>query len=158
MSQVACIGAGLVGGAWAAVFARAGHEVRLFDSDGERLRQETLPAIRRTIESLRPRRRRAPGSTGAAVARITVADSIAEAVDGVVHVQESVREDVDLKRRIATEIAEAAPRDAHHRVLDLRPTRFDLSQGNRRHRNVRSSRTRSTRPRISHWSNCAAPA
>lgn len=111
MSRVACIGVGLVGGAWAAVFSRADYEVRLFDSDGDRLRQEAMPAIRRTIESL-AEADGAPGDADAAMARVTVADSLSEAVDGVVHVQESIREDVDLKRRVAAETAVAAPRDA----------------------------------------------
>lgn len=107
----ACIGVGLVGGAWAAVFARAGLDVRLYDSDADRLRAEALPAIRRTVESLAEAAGN-PDSTDATMARITMADSIPAAVDGAAHVQESIREDLNLKRRIAAEIAGTAPAEA----------------------------------------------
>lgn len=111
MRAIACVGVGLVGSAWAAVFARAGHPVRLYDDDTDRLQDIALPAIRHTIKALTV----ADGSTSqieSVFDRLTVAESLAAAVEGVTHVQESVREDVDLKRHVAREIADAAPPDA----------------------------------------------
>lgn len=109
--RVACIGAGTVGHAWAAVFARAGHEVTLFDAKAGEVRDRALPAIRQTLQVF------ADGGliaepVEAVAARVRDTSSIAEAVAGVAYVQESVREDVALKREVFAEIAAAAPGDA----------------------------------------------
>lgn len=98
MARVACIGAGNVGRAWAVVFARAGHEVALYDADPAQV-AAALPLIARTMEQL--------GASG----DIRPAASVAEAVAGAAHVQESVREDVDIKRAVMSEIAAHAPED-----------------------------------------------
>ena len=45
MKKAACIGAGLVGHAWAVVFARAGYEVTLYDAKPGEVEQ-TGPARR----------------------------------------------------------------------------------------------------------------
>ncbi len=111
MAKIACIGAGLVGRAWAVVFARAGHEVALYDRDQDALKATALPTIARVLDGLD-----AAGMLSEAPeaisARIRTCGSIAEAVDGVVHVQESVREDVEIKRAVFSEIAAHAPLDA----------------------------------------------
>ncbi|HSA82473.1 MAG TPA: 3-hydroxyacyl-CoA dehydrogenase NAD-binding domain-containing protein, partial [Geminicoccaceae bacterium] len=44
MDRIALVGGGLIGQAWAIVFGRAGHEVRLYDADPAVLEQ-----ARRTI-------------------------------------------------------------------------------------------------------------
>jgi 3-hydroxyacyl-CoA dehydrogenase len=106
-AHVACIGAGNVGRAWAAVFARAGHTVALYDSDPAQV-DRALPLIAQTLDLL------ADGTDHAAqaLARIRPAATLAEAVTGAIHVQESVREDIDIKRAVAAEIAAHAPADA----------------------------------------------
>jgi L-gulonate 3-dehydrogenase len=108
---VACIGAGNVGRAWAVVFARGGHEVRLFDADPKAVAERAIPAARALLHDLA-----AEGllneDPDLIAARIHAATSIAGAVAGVAHVQESVREDVEVKRVVFAEIAAAAPRDA----------------------------------------------
>ena len=77
---VAIIGTGIIGRAWAVVFARAGHQVRLFDSDPAML-QGALPAIAESIDLL--------AGAGliddpqAAKQRIVARAALAEAVGGV---------------------------------------------------------------------------
>ncbi len=111
MAKIACIGAGTVGSAWAAVFARAGHDVSLHDAQPDIVSNFALPRARQIIADLE-----ASMPTGAsadqAADRITDAPSIAAAVEGAYYVQESVREDVDIKRKAFAEIAQSASPDA----------------------------------------------
>lgn len=110
-TRVACIGAGLVGRAWAVVFARAGHEVALFDAKPGEVEATALPGIRGTLELL--------DGTGAlaepielVMRRVSPAASLAAAVGDAAYVQESIREDVDAKRDVFAAIAAVAPRGA----------------------------------------------
>ncbi|MCB9948133.1 MAG: 3-hydroxyacyl-CoA dehydrogenase [Rhodospirillaceae bacterium] len=91
---VAVIGAGLVGSGWAIVFARAGFAVRVFDQNAA-----TLAAFGQAVgDSLADLQRFGLVDDPAAIAaRMSVAGSLAEAVDGVAYVQESVFERVDVK-------------------------------------------------------------
>lgn len=111
MSRYACIGAGLVGRAWAVVFARAGHEVALYDALDTEVAARALPLARQTVDLL-ARHGLLDESVDAVMSRIIPATSIAEAVTGAAYVQESVKEDVGIKRQVFTEIAAAAPLDA----------------------------------------------
>ena len=100
--RVAIVGAGLVGGGWAIVFARAGHEVAVFDA--------APGAAARALETIggNVRDLAAAGLLDeppeAVLARITVAPDLATAVRGAAYVQESVLERVDVKRAVFTEI------------------------------------------------------
>jgi L-gulonate 3-dehydrogenase len=109
--RVACIGAGTVGHAWAVVFARAGYEVALFDAKPGEVRGHALGSVRRTLQVL------ADGGMlsepiEAVAARVHDAASVAAAVSGAIYVQESVREDVAVKRQVFAEIAAAAAPEA----------------------------------------------
>ncbi len=109
--KVACIGAGTVGHAWAVVFARAGYDVVLFDAKPGEVEQRALPAARATLDLLAEAGVLA--ETAPAVAgRIRAGTSLAEAVQDAVYVQESVREDVAVKRQVFAAIAAAAPAGA----------------------------------------------
>lgn len=98
MEKIAVIGAGLIGRAWAIVFARAGHEVALHDAEA-RILQRNLATIDTSLEDLRaaglleeaPERVRA---------RIRVAGSLEDALDGAGYVQENVLETLEAKREI----------------------------------------------------------
>jgi L-gulonate 3-dehydrogenase len=111
MSRIACIGAGTVGRAWAVVFARAGHEVALYDALPTEVTERALPLARQTIELL-ARSGMLEDTVEAVFARLHPAASIAEAVAGAAYVQESVREDLATKRQVFAEIAAHAPPDA----------------------------------------------
>lgn len=111
MAKVACIGAGLVGSAWAVVFARGGCEVAIFDIGGVDAYEKSRKAVAATL-SLLEASDLLTEPKDIIEARIRYADSIADAVAGVVHVQESVKEDVGVKRTIFPEIERHAPADA----------------------------------------------
>lgn len=108
MSTVACIGAGTVGRAWAVVFARAGHQVRLYDSLEGEASGRALSGARKTLE-LFADNGMLDEPVETVIARIVPVDSIADAVEGTVYVQESVREDAETKRKVFSEIATHAP-------------------------------------------------
>lgn len=111
MSRVACIGTGTVGRAWAVVFARAGHDVALYDAVPTEVESRTLPGARRTLELL-AENGMLDEPVDTVFARIRPAATIAEAVTGAEYVQESVREDVETKRQVFSEIARHAPEGA----------------------------------------------
>lgn len=87
---IAIAGCGLIGWSWAIVFARAGHDVRLWDGNDEQTRH-AMDAIAARIEDMED----AGLLSGSAdiVARVSIADSLEAALDGAVHIQESITED-----------------------------------------------------------------
>jgi L-gulonate 3-dehydrogenase len=109
--KVACIGAGTVGHAWAVAFASAGHEVALYDVIAGEVEARSLPKARETLELL-VRGGMIDEPADVVAARISAADSVEAAVAGAGYVQESAREDVEVKRQVFTTIAAAAPREA----------------------------------------------
>jgi L-gulonate 3-dehydrogenase len=110
MNKIALVGLGLVGRAWAISFARAGHEVALWDEksyavDGAlRYAEEVLPdlASNGLLEELAPTVR----------ARMRRPATLEEALDGASHVQESTPEDVEVKRRVFARLDAIAADDA----------------------------------------------
>ena len=110
MKKVACIGAGVVGRAWAVVFARAGHQVTLYDVASGVVEQTALPAIATTLDQLRAADQLTE-KTADVLDRVTPAHSLDEAVDGVGYVQESVREDLDTKQKLFADLSEVATPD-----------------------------------------------
>ncbi len=99
---VAVIGAGLVGAGWAIVFARAGLPVRMFDRAPQVLERapELIAQQLAQLESYGL----LPEPAAAIRARITVANSLRDALDGAAYAQESVLEKVDIKRQLMEEI------------------------------------------------------
>jgi len=98
---VALVGAGVIGRAWAVVFARAGHPVRLFDSDRAML-EAAIPAISAAIDLFAEEGLIA--DRDAAKRLVLAADSLAGAVAGADYVQESVTENVAVKRAVFAEL------------------------------------------------------
>ena len=107
--HVAIVGAGLIGRAWATIFARAGWNVRLTDPH-----IPTLAAAPRLIrdELLALARHGLGGDPDGAVARISVAGSLEEAVRDVEFVQENGPENVEEKQIIFSQLDRIAPNDA----------------------------------------------
>src|ERR1700694_1075491 len=107
--NVAIVGAGLIGRAWAAIFARAGWNVRLTDPH-----VPTLVAAPRLIrdELLALARHGLANDPDGAVARVSIAEIIKEAVTDVAFVQENGPEKVEEKKIIFTELDKLAPPDA----------------------------------------------
>src|ERR1700694_112520 len=107
--NVAIVGAGLIGRAWAAIFARAGWNVRLTDPH-----VPTLAAAPRLIrdELLALARHGLADDPAGAVARVSIAGSLREAVMDVECVQENGPEKVEEKRLIFAELDKLAPPNA----------------------------------------------
>jgi 3-hydroxyacyl-CoA dehydrogenase len=110
MARVGIVGTGFIGRAWAISFARAGHEVALWDE-----KPDAPAAALEYIAALLPDLA-ANGlldeAPSAVRARMRPAATLAEALAGVVHVQENTFEDVAVKRAIFSAIDAAAPGDA----------------------------------------------
>ena len=106
---VAVIGAGLIGRAWAMVFARAGWRVRLQDREPAQLD--------RAREFIRASLVEQAGyglvdDPEAAAARIEMVAALADALSGVQWVQENLPEVVAVKREIFGALDRLAPSDA----------------------------------------------
>ncbi|ANG62208.1 3-hydroxyacyl-CoA dehydrogenase [Marinobacterium aestuarii] len=93
--RVAVIGGGLIGRAWALVFARAGCEVRLWDPD-PKVRARALDELAEACHL--------SGDDPAALAQVTVCADMAAAVDKVEWVQENGPEKLEIKREIYAEL------------------------------------------------------
>jgi 3-hydroxyacyl-CoA dehydrogenase len=106
---VAVIGAGLIGRAWAMVFARAGWRVRLYDNS-----EVQLQAARGFIaDSLAEQAIFGlVADPPAALARIEYVADLADALAGVAWVQENLPEVVDVKREVFRTLDTHAPADA----------------------------------------------
>jgi 3-hydroxyacyl-CoA dehydrogenase len=105
---VAVIGAGLVGAGWAIVFARAGLEVRLYDARAE----ATKWALALIAEQLKELEGFGLVDDPAAVAALVKPSyQLADAVEGAAYAQESVLEQVELKRSLMQEIEAVASVD-----------------------------------------------
>jgi len=100
--KIAVIGAGLIGRAWAIVFARAGFEVALWDAVPQAL-QGCRQLLQDNVGDLA-----AHGliyeAAEVVLARIRTADSLADALQDAILVQENVKETVEVKREIFTEM------------------------------------------------------
>src|ERR1700741_1167785 len=93
MPAIGVIGTGLIGRAWANVFARAGWDVRLWDPEPAAL--AAAPAL--ITEALHDVARHGLAKDPAAAAkRLTVATSLEDAVAGASLVQESGPERLDV--------------------------------------------------------------
>jgi 3-hydroxyacyl-CoA dehydrogenase len=96
--QIGIVGAGLIGSAWAIVFARAGCRVRIHDALPEAL-SACLSLIGKNLDDLREHGliKEDPGTI---MSRIETVWSLAEAVEGAALVQENVRETLQAKREV----------------------------------------------------------
>jgi L-gulonate 3-dehydrogenase len=109
MAHVAVIGGGIIGSSWALVFARAGIRVRLH-SRNKPVRDtlyDRLGAMAQRAELIAP-----DVDIGAMLERIELARDLADAVIGADYVQESLEEDVMVKRAVFAEIARHASKSA----------------------------------------------
>src|SRR3954447_21318255 len=107
--HVAIVGAGLIGRAWAAIFARAGWNVQLTDPHASTL--AAAPGLVR--DELRALARHGlAADPDDAAARVSVARSVEDAVKDVEFVQENGPENVDQKIKIFAELDRLVPPEA----------------------------------------------
>jgi len=110
MSAIAIVGAGLVGRAWAISFARAGHQVRLYDETSRAagtakdFAAEALPMLE--AEGLLDEKKAAD-----VLAHISVVASLEAALENAVHVQESTPEVLDIKKVVYAKLDRIAGPD-----------------------------------------------
>ena len=107
MEKVAIIGAGLIGRAWAMVFARAGHAVKLYDSTPGAT-DKAIGLIREGLEEMQ-QFGLVKESPDTVMKRVSGADTLAEAVRDADYVQENTAERLDVKREVYRQLDEAAP-------------------------------------------------
>lgn len=110
--RIAIIGAGLIGRAWAIVFARAGCQVSIQDADPQALAQCSALLQENLADLAQHGLIQEPPE--AVLARITPAATLAAALEGAVLVQENVRETLEAKRAIFAEMDRLA---APHTIL-----------------------------------------
>ena len=106
---VAVVGAGLIGQAWAIVFARGGCNVRLWDGDAA-----ALGRAKEMVDELAGKLQihGLLDDAAAVAARIVPVEGLETALDGVVYVQENLPERVELKQDIFVRMDALAPSDA----------------------------------------------
>ncbi len=106
LPPVACIGAGVIGGGWAAYFLARGFDVVAWDPA-----PDAEARLRRTVDAAWPALTDLGLDDQADRSRLRVADTLAEACAGAGFVQESAPEDLELKRRLLAELTEATADD-----------------------------------------------
>lgn len=105
----AVAGAGLIGRAWAIVFARAGHTVKLWDGSPDAL-AGAIPLLRANLDDLE-----AQGlidSAADVAARVHPVATLADALDGARWMQECIAETVEAKTALFAEADRYAEPDA----------------------------------------------
>ncbi|MEN9760719.1 MAG: hypothetical protein RI906_545 [Pseudomonadota bacterium] len=107
---IAIVGAGLIGRAWAIVFARSGFEVRLHDEVPAAL-DTCLGIIRERLDDLLSFGLISE-STDLVLSRISPTSSLEQAVRDVALVQENVAERLAVKREVFAELDRLTPGDA----------------------------------------------
>jgi L-gulonate 3-dehydrogenase len=111
MTRVAIVGSGFIGRAWAISFARAGHEVRLWDHLPE-ASAGALDYIEGVLGDLAANNLLGGQSPQQVLARLSIASELAEAVGGAEHIQENTPEKREIKRDIFSRIDQAAGPEA----------------------------------------------
>jgi L-gulonate 3-dehydrogenase len=107
--RIGIVGAGLIGRAWAIVFARAGCSVAVYDADARAL-DGCVALLRENIADL-AQHGLITEDPETVLARITPVPTLAEAVQDVILVQENVRETVEVKKSIFAEMDRLAAPD-----------------------------------------------
>ena len=110
IQPVAVIGAGLIGRAWAIVFARAGHPVRLHDADAATMTGSLAYIEERLHELAGFGLLNDPAQD--VLSRIRCEPNLADALRNVVMVQENIRETVEAKTAIFSRLDALTPPDA----------------------------------------------
>ncbi|MFE6773106.1 3-hydroxyacyl-CoA dehydrogenase NAD-binding domain-containing protein [Streptomyces fimicarius] len=102
--RVACVGAGVIGGGWAAHFLARGYDVTAWDPA-----PDAADRLRRLVAAAWPALERLGLADGASQDRLTVTATLEEAVAEAQFVQESAPEKLDLKRDLLARLDAAAP-------------------------------------------------
>ena len=107
MEKVAIIGTGLIGRAWAMVFARAGHPVKLYDA-APGAAEKALTLIGEGLRELQEFGL-IKESAVVVASRVSTAATLAGAVSDADYVQENTSENLEVKREVYRQLDAAAP-------------------------------------------------
>jgi 3-hydroxybutyryl-CoA dehydrogenase len=108
IASVAIVGSGTMGAQIGSLAAFGGRSVRIYDAAPEALDRARDRITREILPSISAAGRLA-GDIDDALARISFAPSLANAVDGVDLVIEAVKENLEVKRAVFTELSRLAP-------------------------------------------------
>ncbi len=108
--KIAIVGAGLIGRAWAIAFSRGGCRVALFDPEAG-VAAAARDLIAAALGDLADNGLLGGAAASDVLARVAVADSLAEAVEGALHVQENAPEALEIKIAVTAEIGALAGPD-----------------------------------------------
>lgn len=104
--NIAVVGSGLIGQAWAIVFARGGHAVRLWDGDPKAV-GNALSLIAGQVADLK--RAGLIDEPGALLARMHDCRTLEEVLAGAAYVQENLPEKVEIKKEIFARMDKIVP-------------------------------------------------
>ncbi|MBZ2406908.1 L-carnitine dehydrogenase [Streptomyces sp. L06] len=102
--RVACVGAGVIGGGWAAHFLARGYDVNAWDPA-----PDAAQKLRRLVDAAWPALTSLGLAESASPDRLTVAETLEQAVADAEFVQESAPEKLDLKRDLLSRLDAATP-------------------------------------------------
>ena len=111
MTNIAIIGSGFIGRAWAIAHARAGNEVHMWDQDPAAA-EKGKAYIAALLPDLAASDLLNGNEPEDVLARITPVATLEAAVDGVAHVQENTFEQIDVKREVFRKLDAVTPADA----------------------------------------------
>ncbi|MFK5978832.1 MAG: 3-hydroxyacyl-CoA dehydrogenase [Rhizobiaceae bacterium] len=110
MANVAIIGCGLVGRAWAISYAKGGMDVVMWDRDAD-APKAAMNYISDILRELEEHGLLNGANCETVLARISIANTLVDAVKNADHIQENTPEFVDQKKEIFAELDAAAPDD-----------------------------------------------
>ena len=111
MARVAVIGCGFIGRAWAITFARAGHDVALWDEDPE-APHRAIDFAASVAPDLAANDLLGGVDPQVLLARLLAEKTLPAALAGADHVQENAPERLDLKKALFAELNRLAPQHA----------------------------------------------
>lgn len=108
--KIAVIGSGLIGRSWSLIFALGGHDVRLYDPDADALACAGQ-RIAAALQSMAASGLCTPGAAQAAAERVSVAQTLEDAVADAAYLQESTPERLEVKQQVFRMLDEATSPD-----------------------------------------------
>lgn len=117
---VACVGAGVIGGGWAAYFLARGYDVVAWDPA-----PDAEARLRHLVDAAWPALTSLGLADGASRDRLVVHRQLADAMAAADFVQESAPEDLDLKRRLLADLDAVTPA---HVVVSSSTSGYGMSE------------------------------
>jgi len=109
--KVAIIGSGFIGRAWAISYARAGHDITLWDIEAD-APTKAVAYIEGVLGDLAENDMLNGQSPGDILARLSTTNDVEAALAGAVHVQENTPENLAIKQEMFAQLDALAPKDA----------------------------------------------